>query len=205
MGYSQNLVTFVKAAPPEAGHVVMKSHILTPLARTMLRIGALRVIFTWRDLADAAASALQTFGNTEDTFLDFYKSFDAALELLAFHRACGQALLLGYEDTMARPEEAIGKIASYLGLPELPGSAIASLAAATSLDESRRAVEQINARPKDDLVKTGRSWYDASTLFHRNHINDGRSGKGREVLTPEQWERLEALRVKHGFRDVMLS
>lgn len=204
-GYSQNLVQFVKSSPPEVRHIVIKSHTLTPLTRTMLAIGALKVIFTWRDLADAAASAMQTFGRNEETFLDFYRSFDVALELLAFHRANGHALLLEYAALQANPAAAIRTIANYLDLPPLPETAFAQIAAATSIDESRRAVSVINARPNVDLIETGRSWYDPDTLYHRNHINDGRSGKGRELLTPDQWQQLETLCAKHGFPNLTLT
>src|SRR5260370_5451744 len=45
-GYSEAPVEFLKATPPAASHVVMKCHFLTPMARTLVRTEAAKVVYT---------------------------------------------------------------------------------------------------------------------------------------------------------------
>ena len=52
-GYNEKPVEFLKAAPATARHVVMKCCFLTALGKRLAYSGAARVIYTWRDPADA--------------------------------------------------------------------------------------------------------------------------------------------------------
>src|SRR5437016_1457023 len=80
-GYGDRLVEFLKSAPP-AEHLVVKSPFLTPVGRALARTGAARVIYSWRDPADAIGSAMAVFGKPFDELLAV---IDASLELRAFH------------------------------------------------------------------------------------------------------------------------
>lgn len=199
-GYSQAIVEFVKAAPPTARHVIMKSHFLTPYARALARTGGAKVVFTWRDLPDAMASALRAFSACGDTFEGFFKAFDAALELLAFHRETGNAVIIGYDEILGRRIETIHRIGGHLGLERLTPQIINDVAEETSIERMQRIVERINATGNERLLRVGnRDFYDPETLLRKNHIHDGRPGYGRAALTAEQVKQLNTLCEKYGF------
>ncbi|MFN7935910.1 MAG: hypothetical protein U0R19_21450 [Bryobacteraceae bacterium] len=204
-GYSQNPVQFTKAAPAGVRHVVMKSHPLTPLGRNLLRVGAVKVIYTWRDLADAVVSGLETFARGGATFDIFLESFDEALEVLAFHRREGMALEVGYADVMADARGQVERIARHLWPQGAPAKTVDEVCAATSMDAAERRVAEVNGVADEQLVLGLHSRFDPGTLFHRHHLNGGEQGKGRARLSAEQLEALERLREKHGFRDLTLA
>jgi hypothetical protein len=93
-GYTDKPVEFLRAVAPEAKHVLIKNHHFTPLAYTLARTGAAKVIFTIRDPADAVASGIRSFAVDFERFFGMLKP---SLELLAFHRnhrsaaPCGSA------------------------------------------------------------------------------------------------------------------
>ncbi|MBS1829345.1 MAG: hypothetical protein JST93_28840 [Acidobacteria bacterium] len=204
-GYDPNLVQFTKSAPAAVRHVVMKSHPLTPLGRNLLRVGAVQVIYTWRDLADAMVSGLETFARGGATFETFLGSFDEALEVLAFHRREGLALEVNYADVMADARTQVERIALHLWPKGVATGVIDEASAATSMDAAARAVEHVQAAADASLLETPYSRFHPETLFHRHHLNGGEQGKGRARLSAEQLEALERLREKHGFRDLTLA
>lgn len=204
-GYNQNLVQFSKAAGEDVRHIVMKSHTLTPLGRKLLRVGAVKVIYTFRDLADAAVSGLQTFSSGGATFDDFLTSFDEALEVLAFHRATGMALELSYNDVVEQPAAMVARIGAYLWPDGVSAEVVGRVVEETSLPAAERIVEQVNRMEARDLVAASHSRFDPKTLFHPNHLNGGASGRGRQVLSGAQLQALEGLCAKYGFLDLTLN
>lgn len=204
-GYRQNLVQFTKDAPAGVRHVVMKSHPLTPLGRNLLRVGAVKVIYTWRDLADAVVSGLETFARGGATFEIFLDSFDEALEVLAFHRREGMALEVCYADVMADARGQVERIARHLWPQGVRSEIVDEVCAATSMGAAERMVAEITGVADEQLQQGLHSRFDPDTLFHKHHLNGGEQGKGRARLTLEQLEALERLRAKHGFRDLTLA
>jgi len=61
-GYDDNLPRFLGSLPASAAHAVVKSHSLDSAGRSLVQLGVAKVIYTWRNLADAVASFMTMFG-----------------------------------------------------------------------------------------------------------------------------------------------
>jgi hypothetical protein len=191
-GPSEAPVRFLRSVNPQARHIVIKCHSLTPLARTLVRTGAARVVFTTRDLADAVASAMAAFGESFDQVVDVVMM--PTLALLAFHRETGNAAIVHYEEVVSRPRCAIRRIGDYLAYGKVTAQMVEEIAARTSFERMREKVEEINAITEPGrLVDTGTNLYDPETMLFRRHMGDGCSGKGRAMLNTGQLSRIEAL------------
>ncbi len=191
-GYDEDIACFLAALPPTAAHAVAKCHQLDQCGRALARTGAAKLIYTWRDPADAAVSCMQMFGYDFEGALAIV---DSSLGLYHFHRLSGNALILDYEQIAAASIDAIRRIATHLGLADSE-DAIQAVANLTSLQRFKQHVESLDDSPH--LVNDGTHEYDPETLLHRRHIRDGRVGYGREALTREQAKRVDELLRKHG-------
>jgi hypothetical protein len=189
-GRTEAPVQFLRSLAPEARHAVMKCHSLTPLGRTLARTGAAKVVYTTRDLSDAVASALAKFEIPYEQIIEVYK---LSLQLHAFHRKTGNAVIVHYEDVLHRPSHAIRQIADYLTKGRATNVMIDEIASQTSFERMRQKVEEINAMDESCLDDS----FDLETLLHRNHMGDGRSGRGRELLTAAQLAHLDTLARQH--------
>jgi hypothetical protein len=67
-GYEESLPRFLEKTP-SATRAVLKCHDLDPSARALVQMGAARVIYTWREPADAVASCMWMFGQHFDPAL----------------------------------------------------------------------------------------------------------------------------------------
>jgi hypothetical protein len=178
-GYGDRLVEFLKSAPA-ADHIVVKTPFLTPVGRTLARTGAARVIYSWRDPADAIGSAMAVF---DKPFEELLAAMDASLELRAFHHSTGNAVILAYQRIIGDPRTVIREIAAYLALP-MTGEALDCIETATSLRQMQRAAQRLSA-------------LDPSTLLFPKHIRDGRAGSGRALLSSAQLARVEEMVLRH--------
>jgi vancomycin permeability regulator SanA len=106
--------------------------------------------------------------------------------------------MVGYDELMNQPQEAIRRIAAHLGL-EPDADIVEEIAQEQSLDRVRERVARLDAVQDADLIQHENTAYDPATILHRNHIRDGSSGYGARVLSAEQLTRLEALRQEYGF------
>jgi hypothetical protein len=190
--YHEDVAQFLKSVPPSAHHVVLKCHTLNAVGRTLARTGEAKVIYTWRDVADAVVSSLEMFGGD---FEDALTSIGSSLELYRFHRHSGNAIIIGYKEITTAPLTAVGRIAAYLGVEE-HSEIIREVAEENSFERTREKVEKVNAST-NQLIRLGHTGYDPETLLHQHHIRDGRSGYGREMLTVEQIARVDALMREH--------
>jgi hypothetical protein len=153
------------------------------------------VIYTWRDIADATVSYMRMFGNDFEHALGV---IDTSLQLRRFHLETGNAVILAYNDIMARPEEAIEQIARNLGIEGRP-ELVAQVNEETSLQRVREKVAQLNSEDgRRRLIRHENTMYDPETLLNVNHIRDGNSGYGRALLTQEQTSRIDELIRKWG-------
>jgi hypothetical protein len=194
-GYDENIAGFFASVPHTARHVVLKCHLLDPVGKAMARSGQAKIIYTWRNLPDALVSFFNMFGG------DFEHAFlvlTASLVIYRFHVRGKNALMIGYDELMQQPREAIGRIAAHLGLEPDP-AVMAQVAEEQSLEQVRRRVAQLDAVEDERLVRHENTAYDPETILHRRHIRDGSSGYGARALTAEQLGRLEALRQEYGF------
>src|SRR5947209_82518 len=172
-GPSEAPVRFLKSANPEARHIVIKCHGLTPLARTLVRTRAAKVVFTTRDLADAVASAMAAFGDSFDRVVDVVMM--PTLGLPAFHRESGNSVIVRYEEIVNRPQCAIRRIGEYLAGDKVTPRMVEEVAARTCFERMRERVEEINTIAEPGrLVDTGTNLYDPETMLFRHHMGDGR-------------------------------
>jgi Sulfotransferase domain len=194
--YSENIAQFLQSSPPAAARLVLKCHMLDPTGRELVESGEAKVVYTCRDLADAAVSFMRMFN------YDFEHTLSAlggALELYQFHRKSGTALILGYPEITDHPLESVAKIAAYLGVAA-PVKILERVAEETSVERARERVEQLKAGVDEDkLVRFDRFVHDRETLLNLDHIRDGSSGYGRRALTEEQLRRIDALAEQYGF------
>ena len=162
---------------------------------------AAKVIYTWRDLADATASYMTMFD------VDFEQTIavmSSSLDLYLRHRHNG-ALILSDEAITHQPTESVAAIAAYLNVAARQ-ELVVEIAEANSFGRMREKVEEIStldyAERLDrhdrtlyaDAARCDRSYfYDPETLFQLNHIRDGTTGYGASRLAQVQLRRLEEL------------
>ncbi|MBI1324528.1 hypothetical protein GC170_15275 [bacterium] len=105
-----------------------------------------------------------------------------------FWRSQSHVLVQRYDEIMARPEQAIVEIASFLGIA-LPAGEAARIAAAYSREanlkrtrETRQALSRKGVDPKaEDVAEV----YDPQTLLHWNHIRPEARG-WRDLATAQE-------------------
>jgi hypothetical protein len=213
-GYDENLHRFLCGLPASCVHAVLKCHSLDAAGLGLAQVQAAKVIYTWRDLADATASFMTMF---DVDFEHTIAIMSSSLDLYLRHRSNG-ALILSYKAIMHEPRESVAAIAASLNVAAHP-ELVAEIAEANSFGRMREKVEEISALDyAQRLVRHDRTSYpdaagcetsyayDPETLFQLNHIRDGSTGYGVSRLTQGQLRRLETLwREKGGLGLAALS
>jgi hypothetical protein len=193
-GYDENLHRFLRGLPVSASHAVLKCHTLDATGIGIAQLGGARVIYTWRDLADATASFMTMFEVEFDRAIAVMAS---SLDLYRRHRRNG-ALILGYGTIMADPQGSVRKVAAHLHL-DAHDPGITAVVHATSFARVRDRVEEIGSLDYGpNLIRHERSSYDPETLLHVDHIRNGGSGYGVTMLSPDQLRQLDALLAEKG-------
>jgi hypothetical protein len=194
--YNENIAQFLESCPSSASYLVLKCHMLDPVGRGLLERGEARVVYTCRELADAAASFMTMF---QFDFEHTLSALEGALELYRLHRNSGHALILGYREITSQPLESVGKIAGHLGI-NAPVEVLERITEETSLERARDRVEQLKAGvDADKLVRFDRFVHDRETLLNIDHIRDGRRGYGRATFTEQQLNRIDALAKQYEY------
>jgi hypothetical protein len=192
-GYDEDVGRFLRGLDRNVAHAVLKCHSLDELGYALVRIGAAKVVYTWRDIADVTVSYMRMFGNDFEHALDV---IDTSLQLRRFHLESGNAVILAYHEIMTCPEKAIEQIARYLGLEGRP-DLVAQVNEETSLERIREKVAQLSSEEtRRRLIRHENTLYDPETLLNVNHIRDGNSGYGRALLSQEQNARIDELMRK---------
>jgi hypothetical protein len=188
-GYDENLHRFLRTMPASCVHAVVKCHSLDGAGVGLAQVHAARVIYTWRDLADATASYMIMFGTDFDRVLAIMSS---SLDLYQRHRRNG-ALILGYDAIIQHPRESVAAMAAHLNL-EASEDQIAEIAEANSLARMREKVKEIGSLDYGErLIRHERSSYDPETLLNIDHIRDGGAGYGASRLNQTQLRRIDGL------------
>ena len=200
-GSTENLAAYLADSPHEAHHLVVKSHRLNPVGRTLARTGAARVVFTVRDPWDAAASSMRAFGHR---FGEALWQVSMGLEGLTLHYRQDNALVIPYPDIAERPVASIQRIGKFLLGKQLDPKIVEAVAKETSFEQMRDKVAAINRMSKRRLVHARADmYYDAQTMLYRNHISDGSSGYGRAYLTRRQVDAVSKAVAKYGLQDTL--
>jgi hypothetical protein len=168
------------AAGHPARHVVAKTHGWPAVAGFAKEWDA-RLLVSVRDPRDAVLSVMQRFG----------ESFDRSVRGVA--QDCRAALacaaagfpVLRYEDRFFEKPAAVPAIAGYLGLTVTQGEA-ARIFADYSTDAVRRFAAGVAALPPARVDGQGGFRFDRLTQITNTHIGDGRVGKWRDQLDPQQ-------------------
>jgi hypothetical protein len=193
-GYDENLHRFLRGLPASAAHAVLKCHSLDATGTGIAQLGGARVVYTWRNLADATASFMTMFGLSFDRAIAVMSS---SLDLYRRHRRNG-ALILGYRAIMEHPEGSVRKVAAYLGL-DAPDPVISAVAHSASFAKMRERVAEIGSLDYGpNLLRHEHSSYDPVTLLHVDHIRDGGFDYGAAMLAPDQLRQIDALLAEKG-------
>ncbi len=204
-GYDENLHRFLSGLPASCVHAVLKCHSLDAAGLGLAQLQAAKVIYTWRDLADATASFMTMF---DVDFEHTIALMSSSLELYQRHRRNG-ALILSYEAITQQPTESVAAVASYLNIA-VRQEQVAEFAEANSFGRMRERVKEISMLDYGErLVRHNRTSYfddahdrsyvyDPETLLHLDHIRDGSTGYGASRLTQAQLHRLEELLGEKG-------
>ncbi len=194
-GYDENTTRFLKSAPPMASHLVLKSHLKDPVALSLAQVGAARVIYTWRDLADAVVSFMRMF---EADFDRAYAVMAESLDLYQRYRRNGDALIVSYQEITTDHLRSVRRIADFLRL-EASDKDIAEVDRLTALENVRRKVQEVGTLENGHrLLRRDKTPYDPETLLNVNHIRDGGSGYGRKMLIASQLRQIDALAREKG-------
>lgn len=193
-GYDENLHRFLGSLPPSCVHAVLKCHSLDTAGLGLAQLQAAKVIYTWRDLADATASFMTMF---DVDFEHAIAVMSSSLDLYRNHRNNG-ALILSYQGITQKPAESVAAIASYLNVAASQ-ELIAEIAEANSFGRMREKVKEISSLDYDGcLIRRDRTSYDPETLLNLHHIRDGSTGYGSGRLNQSQLRRLEELLREKG-------
>jgi Sulfotransferase domain len=206
--YDENLHRFLCGLPASCVHAVLKCHSLDAAGLGLAQLQAAKVVYTWRDLADATASFMTMF---DVDFEHTIALMSNSLDLYRRHRRNG-ALILSYEAITQKPTESVAAVASYLNVA-VRQEQVAEIAEANSFGRMRERVKEISMLDYGDLVRHDRTSYtdaahdrsyvyDPDTLLHIDHIRDGSTGYGASHLTQAQLRRLEKLLREKGELDV---
>jgi hypothetical protein len=193
-GYDENLHRFLRGLPMSASHAVVKCHSLDATGIGLAQLSAVKVIYTWRDLADVTASFMTMFD------VDFDRAFavmSSSLDLYQRHRRNG-ALIIGYGDIMRDPEGSVRRVAAHL-LLDVSDELIAAIVHSnsfTKMCEKVKAIASLDYGP--NLIRHERGSYDPETLLNVDHIRNGGFGYGARMLNLGQLRQIDALLAEKG-------
>lgn len=164
----------VLSEAPNHDVLLMKSHFLDDLGRSMIRAREAKAVHTFRDPADAIRSGMNAFGWSFEQCLEFVAS---SFDLMNLVRDAQNGCLIFYDDINRIPVQIVTVLADYIGLPIDPARA-SSIARAFSLDAVKPFTDALAHCPEQiestrQLVHMGSTYYDRETFFHRRHISDG--------------------------------
>lgn len=162
----------------EADIALLKTHPFLPhfsqYARDIINHGDNKVLCTFRDARDIAASLYKFEGRLDDTgWTNAIRDVKGAMREFDHWSACPNALIQRYEDGWSA--KTIEEIADYLNL--------------SPSEETIRTLWErwSSANVAGMLPDEG---FDRNTLFWHKHLQDGRIGKWRDVFNKKQREEL---------------
>lgn len=161
-------------------HIVAKTHGWPGIGGFAREWGA-RVIVTVRDPRDAIVSIMQRFDEPFERVLGAIgQECAAALE-------CTGAPVLRYEDGFQDDPGIARRIAGLLDLPVTAEQAerLFTIYGTEGMRAFAAAVPNLPPSRRQDRGDSGRS-FDRLTQITNTHIGDGRVGKWRDVLAPQQ-------------------
>lgn len=180
----------------DGGHSVLKCHQLPGWVDDVAGSAELRIVSTYRDLRDVAASAME---------FEPDRSFDKILEVLEMTvrevtrlEGLGTCLIQRYETMTSNLESAVREIGSYLDCPATDDEvkniverwnvqAAKKRATQANLASERRRRPRLRFRRSDKDTGSAKQW-DSETLLRPTHIStsEGRPGRFEGILSRDE-------------------
>lgn len=174
-------------ALPQSGRDwwVIKAHEGSPLLCRALATGQALALGAHRDLRDVVFSMLRKRQQSFDTFVREGMVHQILVNDRFWSGRPG-VVSQRYEDVVTDPERAVAELAGHLGIGLGPGET-ARVAAEYSFEATRRRLqglaEQLASRGFDLKDPENAQLYDATTLLHWNHLNEGKVGGWRDCAS----------------------
>jgi hypothetical protein len=171
---------FLEHAAEQArnGPIVVKAHLLGPVALNWINSGKAKAIYIYRDPRDCVASDLRF--KAHDIDAAGARVLECLRNLSTF-RDSPRILLVRYEQMMAERCAAIAQIAQHLGF-DLDERAIGRIDERTNLAASLRIAQGLKSRPGGQYRRDGAHRVDPTTLLYDNHIAGGTVGRWKQEL-----------------------
>lgn len=185
---------------------VLKTHKPDGYLAEALAAGRAVGVYSYRDLRDVAFSLMHKFAESFESIVDERRLIHQCLEHYEFWTAQPHMLRQRYEDLIVDPAKGVREIAQHMGL-DLSDIEIRTIAAENTLESNRRRTTKVAeklAREGLDLNDPRNAIkFDPKTLWHWNHLRDGRSGGWRTQATREQRAALARIcgdwLIQHGY------
>ncbi len=161
--------------------IIAKSHTPAPdffFADETIAALQKAVVLTVRDPRDAVASLMTRFGYGFDEALAAVS--ESARALLGAKADAG--LILRYEDGFIDDRRTIDTIAGLAGV-SLTADQRDAILSGLSADSVKATIDRLQ---RDGCLGDPKTTWDDATLWHANHVGDGRIGKFAECLTPAE-------------------
>ena len=184
VGVDQVLALYGEDVPalpaPDRRHVVLKAHAGSPGLEWLLWLSQAPVILSIRDPRDAALSIAERFGNPLGV------AAQAVVKDCRFAERCADAghHPLRYEDGFFNDETLAEQLAVRLGL-DIAQATCREIGARYATEGVRSIATSLASLPPDRVYKSDSLHYDQVTQIHHTHIGDGRVGKWRDRLSPQ--------------------
>jgi hypothetical protein len=192
LGYmydGRSLEQRLQNAPIASNWVVIKAHEPDDCFTELLKSGAAIAIYSYRDIRDVAYSIVHKRNSTFEREIEGTDLLPNTIRDFRYWTGFPGCLVQRYESLTADPIRAVNEIATALGI-SLPATSAEEIARQYSLENNQASVRRIadtfRSRGVDLTDPANSLCHDEATLFHWNHIRDGRSGGWKQVATPRQ-------------------
>jgi hypothetical protein len=179
--YADELSETLEQETAQADAIIIKTHIPDAAIRVVAARTGAPVILSVRDPRDGIVSQMQRFSyNFDDAAAMVARNCTALMRLVAHCRP----LVLRYEEGFTSGPRGIASIAAHLGITA-SGEQIEWLSAKLSPESVTGFISELTSGGYFDDRPFRLQWH-RETLWHPNHVGDGRIGKYASVLTEEQ-------------------
>lgn len=168
--------------------IIAKSHNPWSDFQALVSASSDPVVITVRDPRDAVASLMRRFPKGDGaTFDKALATIEQSAKVLVAVSQLREIPVFRYEDSFVGAPETFDDVARLLGV-ELSSVQRDSILARLSPDGVRKTISDLESA---GAIRGERVW-DRETLWHANHVGDGRIGKWIEALTADQADEVMA-------------
>ena len=180
VGEGQEVDDFIEQYGLDHQHLLLKSHKPGPKSIQYITDGKAYSIYTYRDPRDSLCSGMQFSGVDFSSLL-----IDGVRNLHALNFYQDKSLFVRFDHVKIHPIQEIERISRYLGFA-FESSVYEKIAAATSLERSKKVILDLKSSQRDEVFQVGTHTIDRKTLLHSNHIGSAKIGRWQDDLNLEQ-------------------